>query len=121
MNGGEELDSLLDESSKFLKKPTVLNSFPKPATLTSFNPSKGSSAPPPGRGFPSSSFSSLSSFFSFLTGVGGGGGPLTLLCSSLDVDGTGKGLSCNGEESFLLGDFGRGGGGSGGGGGRSST
>ena len=43
MNGAEELDSLLDESSKFLKKPTVLNSLPKPATLTSFNPSKGGS------------------------------------------------------------------------------
>jgi hypothetical protein len=42
MNGGEELDTFLDESSKFLKKPSVLNSLPKPSTLTSFNPLKGS-------------------------------------------------------------------------------
>jgi hypothetical protein len=40
MNKEEELNTLLDESSKFLKKSTVLNSLPKPSTLTSFHPVK---------------------------------------------------------------------------------
>jgi hypothetical protein len=34
----------LDESTKFLKKPSVLNSLPKPSTLTSFNPLKNGSS-----------------------------------------------------------------------------
>ena len=45
MNQDEALDTLLDESSKFLKKPTVMNSLPKPATLTSFNPLKNGNTP----------------------------------------------------------------------------
>ena len=34
-NGQDALDDLLDESSKFLKKPTVNNSLPKPRSLNS--------------------------------------------------------------------------------------
>ena len=48
MGSGDPNDptsTFLDESTKFLKKPSVLNSLPKPSTLTSFNPLKiGSSS-----------------------------------------------------------------------------
>ena len=40
MNRDEETNSLLDESTKFLNKPTVLNSLPASSTLNAFNPAK---------------------------------------------------------------------------------